>query len=431
MRAPRTSIALVGLFTLLAGITWVEGDAGQGLAGRVAVPDVFGVLIVAYAAVQLLSRSGGRISVPSQYRFYVPLLVLYLISASFSLQPTRAMFEILVHVFIFVVSLAIYSLLLRQSEDNLSRTFEAALYGAGIIAFIGITHFFFFPSMFSGSQGGLSGTFRNTGQAGSYFGLMLALLIPAYLCGFLRANVRNTALLLVIAIALLFTFKRAALVGVLFGAVVLFGRLVVMGGRRQKLIAAIILVAIAPVFFGVSVLLEYAAENIHGVSYRLNRKMTGDALDDFASGFFTENLRASIEAVKMRPFVGIGLSNASGLVTERYEIHGSFFAVLAYSGIIGLAVYLTFLARVMWVVVSGSGLENRCAKYLYYFWPFFIGLIGSWIYTYPLRKREFWIMLAIVSVVVAFARESRQYSKRRGERGMIGNPRLGGADVHR
>ena len=431
MRAPRTSVALVGLFTLLAGITWVEGDAGQGLAGRVAVPDVFGVLIVAYAAVQSLSRSGSRISLPSQYRFYVPLLVVYLISASFSLQPTRAMFEILVHVFIFIVSLAIYSLLSRQSEDNLSQTFQAALYGAGAVAFVGIIHFFFFPSMFSGSQGGLSGTFRNTGQAGSYFGLMLALLIPAYLCGFLRANARNTVLLLIIAVALIFTFKRAALIGVLFGAVVLFGRLVVTGGRRQKLIAAIILVAIAPVFLGVSVLLEYAVENIHGVSYRLNKKMTGDALEDFASGFFAENLRASIEAVKMRPFVGIGLSNASGLVTERYEIHGSYFAVLAYSGIFGLAAYLTFLARVMWVVVSGSGLENRCSKYLYYFWPFFIGLIGSWIYTYPLRKREFWIMLAIVSVVVTFARESRQHSKRRRERGIFGSRGVEGTDVHR
>lgn len=431
MRAPKTSVVAVGLFTLLAGITWVEGEAGQGLAGRVAVPDIFGVLIVAYVAVQSLSWSSGRIPVPAQYRFYVPLLIVYLISASFSLQPTRAMFEILVHLFIFIVSLAIYSLLLRQSEDNLSRAFQAALYGAGTIALIGLAHFFFFPSMFSGSHGGLSGTFRNTGQAGSYFGLMLALLIPAYLCGFLRTNVRNTALLLIIAIALLFTFKRAALVGVLFGALVLFGRLVITGGRRQKLIAAIILVAIAPVFLGVSVLLEYAVENIHGVSYRLNRKMTGDALDDFASGFFTENLRASIEAVKMRPFVGIGLSNASGLVTERYEIHGSYFAVLAYSGTIGLAAYLTFLARVMWVVVSGSGLENRCSRYLYYFWPFFIGLIGSWIYTYPLRKREFWIMLAIVSVVVAFTRGARHHSRRRGERAIARKSRLGGADVHR
>lgn len=427
----KSPAALIGIYAFLAGITWVEGEAGQGLAGRIALPDLFGLLIIGVAVIQVLFGFRGRLPVPRTYRTYVLLLIVYVTSASFSLQPMRGLFELLVHLFIFVVSISIYSVLLRAGEDALADVFQAVLVGAAMIATVGLLHFFFFPSLFAGSHGGLSGTFRNTGQAGSYFGLMLALLLPAFMCGLLRPTFRNIVLLLLIVIALAFTFKRAAMLGFVFGFVVFFGRLLVVGGKKQKIVAVIILVSALPLYGLFSFLVEYAANNVSGVAYRMTRKISADALDDFSSGFFVENMRASFEAMKMRPVFGIGLSNASGLVTDGLEIHGSYFAVLAYGGILGLAFYLMFLVRILYISISRSGLGNIHSRYLYYSWPFFLGLVGSWIYTYPLRKREFWIMLAIVSVVVAFARAERQYSTRRGGGAGFRNPGLEDGDVHR
>src|SRR5690554_3200063 len=105
----KRTAALVGIYAFLAGITWVEGEAGQGLAGRVALPDLFGLLIIGVAAVQVLFGSRGRWPVSRIYRTYLLLLIVYVISASFALQPLRGLFELLVHLFIFVVSISIYS----------------------------------------------------------------------------------------------------------------------------------------------------------------------------------------------------------------------------------------------------------------------------------------------------------------------------------
>jgi hypothetical protein len=51
--------------------------------------------------------------------------------------------------------------------------------------------------------------------------------------------------------------------------------------------------------------------------------------------------------------------------------------------------------------------NNPYSDYLYNIYPFLLGCLISWIYTYHLRKREFWIMVGVL-VIVNYQVKKRQ-----------------------
>src|SRR5690554_4323018 len=183
-------------FTALAGWTWVEGDAGAGIAGRVTAGELMGVILIMSALVKVfVIQIRPVVPLPIQYKVALLLFLVFLLSAIQSYNPAISMLEVIVHVFIFAMSIALLVLAGPVTDDVLRRCLTGTLYGSGLIALIGILHFLFFPSWFSGAQGGLSGTFRNTGQAGAYFGLFLALFIPAFMSSYLRLTPMRAALM--------------------------------------------------------------------------------------------------------------------------------------------------------------------------------------------------------------------------------------------
>ncbi|WP_063454443.1 O-antigen ligase family protein [Acinetobacter johnsonii] len=392
---------ILGVFTILSGITWTEGEGG--VASRLTYADIFGVCIVIYSLFLILINK-NIILFPRVYKSYLPFLALMLISSIFSFKYEKAIFEYIVHVFIFVVSLSLINIAYYSKNIDLSKVFTSILYGSSIIAIVGLLHFFVFPNWFHGTEGGLSGTFRNTGQAGAYFGLFLAILLPAFLSAKLKATPLNIFLFLTLVLALIFTFKRAALLGFFSG---LFFLMIVTSfslDKHDKKISIYCASLFLLFMMIISFFLSWGLENIPGMENRVESKFNEDTVEDFKDGFFAENLRVMISAFWDKPILGVGFGNISGVYSEVYEIHSSYMSIIAAGGILGSFSYLYFMYT-FFNDVKNKYINGSYKKYLYYFLPFFIGLIISWGYTYHLRKREFWILFMLISLVVLIGKK--------------------------
>lgn len=404
MLSARTLIYIITLFVFLTGITWVSGDAGQGVAGRLSFADIFGLLIVLFFLFTTINQKKTSFRVPIIYRMIIPLLIVFFVSSIFATFVEKAFFELIIHTFSILVSLSIYNLLSDLDSDNFKKLLQGFLFAYSSIAIIGLLHFFIFPSWFSGAAGGLSGTFRNTGQAGAFFALSIGIIIPCLLSGLIKPTPINIALTFLIFLALIFTFKRAGLVGLGVGCILLLFRMLISNNIRDKslmmklTITSIILIPLIVLAF------NWGLENIDSMRWRFESKFASDSVEDFRDGFLNSNITYAIKAFEISPFLGVGLGNIAGVITDKYEIHSTYLAILGTSGILGLGAYFLFVFNFLSVVSKNAIQSNDFSRFLYYLFPFLIGFFISWSYTYHLRKREFWVLIFIISLATLLSK---------------------------
>lgn len=402
------------LFFLTAGVTWVSGEAGQGVEGRVASADIVGLVLIGFWVIVGLTDRKLSLKAPVEYRAYLPLLIVYALGVFFAKYPAKGILELVIHVFIFVVSLVLYNLYRRLPIDEaVPLALKSILWAGWLLAMVGIVDFFVWPSLFPGTSNGLTGTFRNTGQAGAFFGMYLAVLIPALLSGLICRTRFNMFMLATIVFALVFTSKRAAIIGLAVGLLVLGASLLFSSSKRDKKLGIAMLVMAALVAPLTYFAFLWGLENIEGMAWRFGAKFNQNVAEDFQEGFLAENLDATKTAFFANPIVGVGLGNVAGVISVKYEIHSTYLAMLGNGGTLGVFAYLYFMGVHGWQAFKQHG-RNEYERYLHYYVPMLIGLAAAWGYTYHLRKREFWILFFIVSLVIYAARQTRSTGSEAG-----------------
>lgn len=399
-------VFLIFIFTLLSGITWTAGDAGANVSGRIIAADGIGLIIILLFLVKILKNKFMYFD--RSFYFYVLFLFINLISLTFSTYPDLGFIEYITHLFIFLVCISLYNLIRFESPDldYIRSIIESTLLASGLIALIGIIQFFFLPSLFSNSFGGLSGTFRNTGQAGAYFSVFLCLGIAAIISGLIRRNLLNLSSLFLLITALIFTFKRAALLGVSVGIVLLFLKLALSNKSEDKKYFIVILSFVSILVFVLINIFIWAGDNIDGVIWRSTSKFNPDTVEDFSEGFLAENIDATMRAFWDSPILGVGMGNMAGIYTAKYEIHSTYLSILSASGILGIFSYSLFLmytAKNFFV----SSKVNETTQFLISMSILYVGLLISFSYTYNPRKREFWILMVIILVIVSYNKTKR------------------------
>lgn len=332
-------------YFFLTGITWVGGVAGSGLLGRITVADLFAIILAGMAFLWSFLDRSKKIVLPKEYLLYLPYLYCLVLSCVFALLPGKGIFEVVVHFFAFIIGLSIFNLLrFEGGEDVFSDVLTMVLYAGGGIAAIGLIHFFIFPDWFAGSPGGLSGTFRNTGQAGSYFATFLAIVLPGFFSGFIKFNRLNVFWATLLLLALVFTFKRAAFIGLIFGFCGLLLILLFSKSKKDKKVGVYIFVVSVLIFPVALVMFSWGFDNVHNMAWRAKSKISTDSVQEFADGFLMENIEATVASFSESPIVGVGPANVAGVYTKKYEIHSTYMKVVATTGILGTLSYLLFMA---------------------------------------------------------------------------------------
>lgn len=383
------------LFILLSFITQSLGESG--ILYRITPPDIMGGLSIFF---YILSKRGFNFGKYMSILFFLfALFVGGIIGRAFE----KSMIEVIIHIFLFLNFIVIISHF--KSEIGIRElifyvacaTILASVFGIYDMAasIVGLPRLF--PSR---AQGEVLSGFRNAGQAGAYALIMLSILVPAKVSLLFQAFSPNQKRIITFSIIsgfffLLVTGKMAAYIGMAIGLVIFF-----IYQRNSK--ALLFLLVFGSILYIVVESIDTIAPEVaNRISYKYNTRLastvdgTGSFLEE--GEFISTNLKHAILAFTDNPLSGSGIGAFAG-VYEKYEVHSTYFKIIGETGIIGILGYSSFMLY-FFRKLRFRNTSTKLREYLYYLFPFILGCLVSWGYTYHMRKREFWIMLAIVTII--------------------------------
>ncbi|MBF6652512.1 hypothetical protein C3B47_06340 [Flavobacterium columnare] len=126
------------------------------------------------------------------------------------------------------------------------------------------------------------------------------------------------------------------------------------------------------------------------------------------SSFIIVNFKYAIKFFRKNPFFGNGLGNGE-IPVYNVEIHGTYLKLLAETGIVGLFFYFLFLKAISHKIYSKIRKNiNFEHDFFNHYMPFFFSSLVMWFYDFHLRKKEFWIILALILIIVKFNKNNEQ-----------------------
>lgn len=381
---------------------------GAGGDSRVVPADILLVGIILLAIIRAIFTR--RLAVSIIYVAAAPMLIIFLLGSLSAANPDRVILETIIVLFGLIGSLSIASLISDLPELWLLRFTRAYVLLIGALAAICLVDFLIMPGIVSNLQvGGLRGPFRNTGQAGSFFGVHTAIIVALLIAQVVPRTAIYLSAGTATVLALAFTLKRASLLAFGVGLIALLLFLLLSRSARERKASVVLLITSLPVSLIGYELFQWAITSVEGMRWRIEYKYSPDRVEDFSTGFLRENINSALSAFADSPFIGVGLNNVEG-VYQPLEIHSTYLGILAYGGILGVMAYAFF----MFVLLRFIFLESRhtehnaWAAFLYALLPLLMGLMVGWTYTPHYRKREFWILVVFVVIAAKISKRLRR-----------------------
>ncbi|MEY2828159.1 MAG: hypothetical protein RIQ33_17, partial [Bacteroidota bacterium] len=389
---------LIGFFILTSFITRTFGG-DDGLISRIIVADIFGALaIVTFILVGKKFIASGKV----QSVWF--LMACFAIGILWSFEPLKSLIEVIILVFLTLIFSTLISF--YNSPQKFTRLILLFSWSSLVGSIIGLYDSFIgghglpriFPERAMGEA--LSG-FRNAGQAGAYMLISISVLFAFYNCGlFLQLNrkQKNT-----IRFSLFFSFlfflttgKIAAYIGLMAGLFCYF-----IYKRNLKVVVSAVAIGVV-VFF----ILNYMQLSSPIIYNRLEQKVKTRIVEPYegkennaGTNFLKSNFGGALQSFTDNPFTASGIGGFMGRY-GRYEVHSTYLKIIGETGLIGIIGYMIFIISFLrfFMIPKQTSINNPYATFLKELFPLIIGCLISWGYTYHLRKREFWIMYAIVFI---------------------------------
>lgn len=326
-------------------------------------------------------------------------LLLLSVGGIFGLDPISSLIEVIVLLYLFVVFSEVY-IRLNTLEKRLAflKSCYLALFLASFLAFLtmlGVQ----IPFLAMRNLGESSGSFRNAGQFGSYSFTLLALLLPLKLAGYSLFKGEGYILAFTVLI-LIASAKMSSIIGLSVATIFLL-----LSGNGFKYVKIMSVLAILIYF-----ILPYIGD-LAFIS-RFERKWNsrilvmivgGEMLDE---GSFTfHNWKLALQEFVRSPITGTGIGAFYKNVAS-HEVHSTYIKILGETGLLGVfgycALQLEFLRRVFFKRSEWT------KSYIVNLMPFLLGLYTTWIYTYHIRKREYWLFYIGVLVVLSLYKNDEE-----------------------
>ena len=341
-------------------------------------------------------------------------LLLLLPGLVVSIVPQKTFVEIVGHFYLMFIGVVLYNSF--RSKEGLEHLLIIISLTGLIASSIGIwdaiASFSILPNIFPlKSAGEVVSGFRNAGQAGSFMLVILAILIPLkysmiyYNYSKNKTTLINTSIILSI-ILLLLTGKLAAYIGLFVGT------LIFIIVRKNKKILKPILILVTIILITSPALKSLAPSVYERIEYRIYKRVELSFEGRgflHPNGFMVNNFNEAISSFKANPIAGTGLggfSEVNQINHLRLEVHGTILKLLGETGVLGLIGYLIFIIIFLNLFrIKDLNQTNIYINYLLNMFPFILGCLISWMYTYHMRKREFYILLAIVSITSYLAKK--------------------------
>lgn len=405
MTRQRTNrLATTALLThfLLSGVYWVASSDKSSVLGRIGSAEIWLAALLLF----VLIEGRGRLSVPRSTFHIGAFLLVCLLSAALQINE-RSLLDLAIASAGPISYLAIFHLGRRIAEADPYKPIWLWTLATGILAIIGILDFICYslfgiglprPQQFEAQEYGLTGTFRNTGQAGAYFSVGVLVGLPYALVENGRRGTAARTLVGVTALALLLTAKRAGWVGAAVGVVI-----AILQAVRKGIVQRGALLLLGVIGAGAATY-SWTLQNFDHLRTRTERKIgAADQILDERS-FWRSNIRDAVQIFAEHPVLGIGLGGASEATSTGHEIHSTYFAVIAELGLIGFLAYMGMMIS-LWRATLPSPSSPEWTRWRSLVSSAWIGMLVMFVYVYHLRKREFWVAAAVMAVVAAAAKK--------------------------
>lgn len=415
-------LGIVSTFAFLFVLTsiWTDpiGTLGEGIMGRIVPSDLFGAI-----AIGLFLVTSRALVYPKQIYPYLFFIITLTPGILVSYRQTSTLIELLILVFlglIFVVLTVQFA-----TPEALNFLIFAFALASLLAAFIGTWNVLSsvvglprIPVMNPRSGIVGIGTFRNTGQAGAYMLISLTVLIPAKVSDLYRqfSEYQKRVISYAIPLCVIFlvlSIKRASLIGFLIGlslwSVSRISKGVFKIGKLKISSLIYIILVVAFIYLILSFNVGANQSWLNWWQYKIVGGIPS-ALETEEGSFMSENYSLAFEAFEDNPLFGSGIAGFAGRYMK-YEVHSTYLKMLGEAGLFGVVGYLVFMIASSHAINSVRKFRNTYSSFLRNAFPFLIGCVISWSYTYHLRKREFWIMFAILILAASLAKKSGTQGK--------------------
>ena len=390
------------IFILLSFITHPIGDyeSGNVILRRITFSDLLGSLSIFFGLNFLPKAVAVSFKINRIYFASLILLLLFFLPLPVSLNPVASLVENLILLFLILISIMIFY---TFKDSFLSSLIPAIINTLLLAAFVGFYDFIAsmngLPRIFEQrATGELSSGFRNAGQAGAYFMVLIAILLPLRFSKLVKelSDWQKIKLNLALLISIFFLFasgKIAGWIGFAVGAV-LFA---ILSRKLQNIV--IVSIAGIVLFFTYQNLDDIAPDLARRLEGKVRTRITEQIEDTSKDRFLEQNWGGAVKAFMDRPVTGTGIGAFYGTY-DRYEIHSTYLKMIGETGILGIIGYLIFIISflLLFKKPKNSFKDNPFNDYISKMLPFVIGCLVSWTYTYHLRKREFWLMVAVLLI---------------------------------
>ena len=390
----------VYLYVILSALSQVDELEASNIASRIIPADMFMLALIAAAFPIMLRQIFGLRNLTVVW--FSLFLGAMLVSAMFAHRPDVAFRELVVYTFCFVGGITWFMLLSQLNMSQILIVARDFTYAAGIMAGVALLSYFGLIGAVESVAGVFTGTFRNSGQAGFYFGVALCIAVPMYLQSKGRDALPALIVVGALVLALALSVKRSVLIGtgVSLALMVMVLPLIQAHQAVRKILLIIPLALLAG---GLIAAAKDVASIDATLEWRLRSKIYDVDLSTIGSeGFLAENWGGAIEEFVSSPIIGVGIGNTTG----SHEIHSTYFGILAYGGLAAAVPYagflLTFLARIWGAIRARTDTSIFFAAA----WCFMAGQAVTWAYSLHIRKREFWFVFALLLAMAYIARQS-------------------------
>jgi O-antigen ligase len=243
-------------------------------------------------------------------------------------------------------------------------------------------------------------TLYNRGQAGTFmmyflFSIFAWIQSPFYLKEEIIKKILYVSALIIGLVFFATNVKFSATVGLITG----FFLFILLKKKYKWLL----ILALCPLLY--FILPSFLTDKIDLIAYLFYDKI----YSHYTQGFLVKNYRLALQQFSQHPIFGIGLGGFYR-VYHSHEIHSYYLNIIVSTGIFGTLIYLFFLNKLFhFFHISQKTIENNnFAKLLSNFLPFFIGAAISWFYSYHLRSREFWLVMALITSIYIMSYQQKQ-----------------------
>ncbi|MEM3541461.1 MAG: O-antigen ligase family protein [Candidatus Bilamarchaeaceae archaeon] len=398
------------LFVLSSIYTKPFGGVGRSdWSGRLTIAEIFGTLALVTFFFDLIHRKKTFI-LPSIIKAYLVFIFFITLEIIPSLNPEQTLIEGVIHIYLgLMFIILINAFLSKESLNALITSFALASLIASVIGIFNLLMVSIGGTPLLVKQienpGLAIGTFNNTGQAGAYMLVVLAVLLPLKFSPLynhlspLQKIVINIALITDLAFLVL-TVKLAAYIGFSIGFVLflVFG---ILKNRIKiyRFVKSLFLIALISIFAFL-----YFKNNVFDWYQWFQYKTLSPQKHNIVITRLMSNYSQALRAFEEHPIFGTGLGGFEKNY-HSHEVHSTYLKVFSEAGVLGALGYALFMFFVIKIFGGIKSVENEYRAFLDIAIYFFIGCLVSWAYTYHLRKREFWIMLAILWLSNHFAEQ--------------------------